>query len=156
MLGDVVYTNLNSVSITFNSATGPYPITGFDDPITQRFDPEDKMGQDGQWGTYDYDGHMEIPLEGAILADDSNDYTAKRNALTSCFRYKPTIRQRRSGVLTVTFDGASENVKADVSIESINIPRAGISPNFSEFRIVLISVLPYWVGVTSGNPYYDS
>lgn len=156
MLGDVVYTNLATVTITFNSEGGAYPLNGFDDPIAQRYEPEDKMGQDGQWPTYDYDGHMEIPLEGAILADDSDDYTTKRNALTSCFRYKPTIRQRRSGVLTVQFDGVAETVRADVSISDISIPRAGASPNFSEFRIVLISDLPYWIGDISGDPYYDS
>lgn len=155
MIGEVTYTNLNAISIVFNAADGAYPITGFDDPIEQRFDPEDKAGQDGQWPAYDYDGPMEITLEGAILADDSDDYTTKRNTLTTCFRYHPTIRQRRSGVLTVSFDGAAEDVAADVSIRSVNIPRDGVSPNYSEFRIVLHSILPYYIGLTSGNPYYD-
>lgn len=156
MLGEVIFINLLGVSITFNADNGPYPITGFEDPVEQDFEPENKMGQDGQWPGYDYDRGMEITIEGAILADDADDYTTKRYDLASCFRYKPTIRERRSGLLVVTFNGAVEDVQADVSIVSISIPRAGASPNYSDFRIVLSSVLPYYVGVTSGDPYYDS
>jgi len=97
MLGDFVFINESADSVTLNS--DPYPITSFDANIEQRFDPQPKTGQDGLWPTYDYDGGMEITIEGAILADDSDDYTTKRAVLTTALRHKVIPRTRRTGIL---------------------------------------------------------
>jgi len=155
MLGNVVFTNEWGNTITFNADGGVYPITSWDYEIQQRFEPEPRSAYDGTWATYDYDGGMQISFEGAILASSSSDYTTKRNDLATAFRDRPSPRLRRTGILVVDFTGTTENVKADVSLMSISIPRNGAGNAYSEFRIELFSNLPYWVGVTSSDVYFD-
>jgi|SRR5215831_2141371 len=155
MLGNVVFLNELGNTITLNADGGVYPITSWDYDVEQRYESQPKTGQDGSWPTFDYDGPMQVTIEGAILASNSTDYTTKRNALAAIFRQKAVPRVRRTGILTVTFTGLSEDVKADVSLISISIPRTGAGNAYSEFRIVLQSDLPYWIGVTSSDAYYD-
>ena len=152
MIDAATFTNLNGNTITFNEV---YPIHAYDDPVTDRADSRPKSYADGKWPVFPYREGMEITVEGAILADDAVDYTTKRQTLISYLRYVPTTRVRKSGVWTITFSGVSEAVKADVIISSFSAPRDGASPNYSTFRLVMESFLPWYIGVTSGNPYYD-
>lgn len=155
MITSLTYTNLNAVSVTLNDLT--YPLHLYDDPITSRIEKRTRSGQDGSWPTFPYEEGMEITMEGAICGSDSDDYWTKRQALISCFRYKPTPRQRRSGILRVHFDNAPVTFRVDVVIDTMSVPRNGASPAYSEFRIVLYSFTPYYVSDADGvTPYYDS
>lgn len=152
MIDTATFTNMNSQTITFDAV---YPIQSYDDPVTDRADSRPKSYADGKWPVYPYREGMEITVEFPILADGADDYTAKRQTLISYLRYVPTTRVRKSGVWTVRFSGHTEDVKADVIITSFTAPRAGASPNYSDCRLVMESFLPWYIGVSSGNPYYD-
>lgn len=152
MIDTATFTNLNTDTITFNEI---YPILLYDDPVVDRADERPKSYADGMWPVYPYREGMEITIEGAILADDAVDYTTKRQDLISVLRYVPVTRERKSGVLSVVFSGVSEAVEADVIIRSFSAPRDGKSPNYSEFRLVMQSFLPWYIGADSNNPYYD-
>jgi len=154
MIEQLIFTNLNNDSIELN--TDIYPLHLYTDDIETRLDKRSKAGQDGMWPTFSYDEGMEIVMEGDILADDSDDYWTKRQALVSVLRYKSAPREHRSGVLYVTFDNAPEEMKADVALTSLTIPRNGASPAFSPYRCVLYSFTPYYVGVDTDGLIYES
>lgn len=152
MIDAATFTNINGDTLTFDEV---YPIQGYDDPVVDRADSRPKSYADGKWGVVPYREGMEITVEFPILADDAEDYTAKRQTLISYLRYVPTTRQTTSGVWSVTFSGESEAVEADVIITSFSAPRNGASPNYSECRLVMESFLPWYIGSISGDPYYD-
>lgn len=156
MLGQVIFQNLASVSVVLNGDNAIYPILRFQSDIVQAVDERPKSAQDGLWPVRNYDRQMDITIEGAILADDSADYTTKRQTLVNCIRYKPVgARLTRDGVLKVDFYDNPEFVVADVTLMSFSAPRSGASPNYSDYRLVFRSVLPWYIGEESGNPYYD-
>lgn len=153
MITSLVFTNTNSVAITLNDDV--YPLHLYEAIVASRTEKRTKTATDGMWPTYPYVEGMEITMEGDILADDSDDYYTKRYALTSCLRYKPAARVRKSGDLNVQFDNATEEYTCEVVLDTLSIPRNGASPAFSPYRVVLYSFTPYYIGVSSGDPYYD-
>jgi hypothetical protein len=153
MITSMSFQNLNADTIDLN--TSIYPVHDFNAEIPSRIEKRSRSGQDGVWPTYPYEEGMEITIEGAILADDSDDYQTKRSALSNTLRFKPAVKERRSGIFYVEFDNADEMYKVDVALDTLNIPRTGASPNYSEYRIVFYSFTPYYIGVVSLDPIYD-
>lgn len=149
----ITYLSDGGYSIDLNSSI--YPLSLYESHITERLQKREKAGADGMWPTFPYEEGMEIEMEGAILADDSDDYFTKRFALVQCVRSKPAVRTRRSGILYVTFDNADEQYKVDVVVDTFNAPRNGASPNYSIFRFVVYSFTSYYVGVDTDTHYYD-
>ena len=72
----VCHSKILPVSVDLNN--GAYPIHLYDTPIASRLEKRTRSGHDGMWPTFSYLEGMEITIEGAILADDTDDYFTKR------------------------------------------------------------------------------
>lgn len=155
MINKFDITNMNADTISLNTDGGAYPILEYDPEIDDRYTDRPKMQDDGVWPTFDYEGGMHIHIKGAILADDSDDYTTKRHALVNIIRFKPTPRERKMGFLTINFDGETEDWVTDVKLEASSIPRDGKSPNYTEFLLTFFSFTPYFTGADTSTLYYD-
>jgi hypothetical protein len=157
MIDWITFVNNNSVTLTLNhdTTTPYYPVTGFNSDIPKRFEKREKSATDGLWPTMPYDGEMDVTIEGAILGNDSTDYTTKRSTMMSCLRYKPTTRVAKDGRLSVKFTGVTNSVYADVVVETIDCPRQGLSPAYGLYRIVLVSFVPYYIDSVTSAKYYD-
>lgn len=133
-----------------------YPVHSWETEVAERLDERERAGTNGLWPVFPYENGMEITIEGSIRGTDADDYTTKRNALLSVVRYRPTTPQRKHGTIYVEFSGIGHNVWADYAIRSISAPRSGESPQYTIWRMVLLSFLPYFTDAISGDPYYDA
>lgn len=157
MISDGIrFTNLDSDYVELGTTISPYSLEGFDPKVDQRVNGNrTKMQRHGLWPSFTYEGGMVIDINGAILADDSDDYNTKRVNLITIIRGDPDtlISVRRMGTLRVIFDGQAEDWETHVTLQEFSAPLEGDSPMYSEYMITFLSFNSWFVGVDTGSKY---
>lgn len=157
MITTLTFTDLGSNTINLNSDPPGYTVHDYDVTVQDRVTTDrGRNDEQGAWPTVPREGGMEIHCEGDILAANSDAYQVLRKAMVTAFRNDVLPITRRRGRLTVRYDGETEDWYADVIVVAFSAPRGPQSPARSSWACTFFSFKPYFIGATSGDPYYDA
>jgi len=145
-----------SVRVQFNTDNVPLKHVSFE--LNNRQTRRPKSQRHGEWPGRFYTGAILVHMDGDILEANSTDFTTTKLAIVNAILPDPTVfpvTDVKLGELQIKLTGMSEVAHADCTIDGdIDIPMEGLSPSHATIGITWVVPQGYFVGMTSGNPYY--
>jgi hypothetical protein len=147
--------NLADTLYEFNTDINPLTEVNFEYDV--RVTHRNKAQAHGSWPGHTFFGATLIHMTGELFGDDSSDFNANKFTLINTIMPDPLTfsADYPLGRVEIELDGMTEAAKADVSIDGdITLPIVGLSPGRAELQITWIAFSGYFIGVTSGDPYW--
>lgn len=143
---------------SFSLDTDDVPLQVFDIQSETRMEQRERIVQHGLYPTKQYLGSMSIHMEGKLLADTTAEYWSKRQTLSLAFQPRPQDGWLYVGTLKAQFDGLSEVVQSQCSLDGKPLLPLGVDLfSGSDLQISLISTDPFFYSeneysATTGTP----
>lgn len=116
-----------------------FPLHVWSTEVDVRNSDDVKTGENGISSGNTWYGKRTFHMEGDILASNSAEYITKRRHLLRILTPKSHLGPNTPfGVMDITFDGMSEKVQAEFTLDSYpEIPMEALSPSYGHFQINL-------------------
>lgn len=145
MIQSARFTNINGVYVDLN--TDDIPFSSFTTEVDWRFTEKPKSQEHGIYPGESYLGKRLFHCEGDLFGSSAADYMQRRVALLEALMPNPQKRAKIVGTLDIVFDGISETLSADCTLDGWpELPLEALKPARSSFQINFKSYDPRLYG----------
>jgi hypothetical protein len=156
MIDQFDFVNNSEVRISFNTVNVPLHHVQFE--YANRQTRRTKSQRHGEWPGKFYTGGVLVHMDGEILEANSTDFNNTKLGIVNGILPDPTVfpvTDVKLGELQIKLTGMAEVAHADCTIDGdIDIPMEGLSPSRGSLSITWVVPQGYFIGMSSGNPYY--
>lgn len=114
----------------------------------------DKMQQQGEWPSFNYQGPLLLHVNGDLVCDTTEAYNTERRRVKNLLSHSPDVKQRTRtwGYVTFKYYGLNP-IKNYYVMQSVELPLQALSPSIGPYQFTFKFFDPFWTDVLTGARY---